>query len=443
VNIIPLNERKTAALLAVPEVLERSRRFDRTDVATAPCQRAKSASGQVSKNKEKAQEKRAYKFALRDKNAELTTINRCRFCGRQIAKADELAVLIVLDPPVGRGVQGVERAVWQGVQTCGSVWACPVCAAKIRHVRSLEIDAGSRAHLKGGGGVLMLTATIRHERLDTLKATLPVLTEGMGFLMRGRAFETMKEAIGYLGSIRTVEVTHGLSAGWHPHLHVLLFTEQPLTDREIAKLHEYLWERWKVYAEKETGRTVLKKRFTLEPVRSIEAIGKYLTKIVDESGRRVGDEMTRLDMKQGRHGSRSPWQLLEAGWTGDDLARALWQEYEQATKGRRCVVWSSGLKERLGVGAEVPDEQLATDDGAGAGQQLVARVPVTVAEFYAVRQVKGGFARALDVAENNGPDALRLMLALALAGQPGDLRPAPVWSDTGEVWRPNRGCDER
>src|SRR5262252_3284611 len=47
-----------------------------------------------------------------------------------------------------------------GVETCGSIWSCPVCAAKIRNERAEEIKRGLMHHisLRGGrGGVLLAT----------------------------------------------------------------------------------------------------------------------------------------------------------------------------------------------------------------------------------------------------------------------------------------------
>ena len=36
-------------------------------------------------------------------------------------------------------------AHYAGLTTCGSIWACPVCSAKIRNTRALEISAATAA----------------------------------------------------------------------------------------------------------------------------------------------------------------------------------------------------------------------------------------------------------------------------------------------------------
>ena len=50
------------------------------------------------------------------------------------------------------GLKGtdVDRVHWTGIKTCGSVWACLLCAAKIRAARAAEIDhlGNTRARLR-------------------------------------------------------------------------------------------------------------------------------------------------------------------------------------------------------------------------------------------------------------------------------------------------------
>lgn len=48
---------------------------------------------------------------------------------------------------------------YTGLQTCGSVWACPVCASKIAERRRLEIQQAMAAHQEQGGAVNLLTLT--------------------------------------------------------------------------------------------------------------------------------------------------------------------------------------------------------------------------------------------------------------------------------------------
>ena len=59
-------------------------------------------------------------------------------------------------------------ASYTGLQTCGSVWACPVCASKVAERRRSEIIAAMTAHKAAGGGVFLLTLTAPHQRCDCI-----------------------------------------------------------------------------------------------------------------------------------------------------------------------------------------------------------------------------------------------------------------------------------
>jgi hypothetical protein len=47
------------------------------------------------------------------------------------------------------------------------------------------------------------------------------------------------------------------------------------------------------------------------------------------------------------------------GVQGQEYARRLYAEFERGMKGRRTIAWSQGMREALGLGAELTDEQLA------------------------------------------------------------------------------------
>ncbi|MCD2198057.1 hypothetical protein LQ327_32265 [Actinomycetospora endophytica] len=66
------------------------------------------------------------------------------------------------DSPEGR------RAGFEGLVSCGSVWACPVCAAKVAAKRAEELAAVLDAVHAKGGSAFMLTMTIRHNAGDRL-----------------------------------------------------------------------------------------------------------------------------------------------------------------------------------------------------------------------------------------------------------------------------------
>jgi hypothetical protein len=67
-----------------------------------------------------------------------------------------------------------------------------------------------------------------------------------------------------------------------------------------------------------------------------ETAGAYICKLQD--GRGVGSEVARGDLKSGRLGSVTPFEILDYfERTGDAAAADLWAEWEQATHGRRAL----------------------------------------------------------------------------------------------------------
>jgi hypothetical protein len=72
--------------------------------------------------------------------------------------------------------------------------------------------------------------------------------------------------------------------------------------------------------------------------------------------------MTGAQHKRAKFGSRSSWELLHGIMRGDAEELELWQAYEQATRGKRALTYSRGLRDLLGIGAEVDDETIADSE---------------------------------------------------------------------------------
>ena len=93
------------------------------------------------------------RYALRTLLWDVSALHRLRGCGRGRRAA---VVGVRYSPGIGAG--------FSGLVTCGSVWACPVCSAKILARRSLELGAGLLAWEAAGGRLVMGTLTMRHHR---------------------------------------------------------------------------------------------------------------------------------------------------------------------------------------------------------------------------------------------------------------------------------------
>jgi hypothetical protein len=254
-----------------------------------------------------------------------------------------------------------------GTESCGSIWACPVCAAKIRNTRAEEISTGLSNHITAGGGALFVTLTLPHQAGDRLARTVELVSAGFRAINSGRSYREEHDVFGILGHIRAFEVTHG-DNGWHPHLHVILATVRPTTQNAAAALEarwQAKWDKWLTsngWPASLVGIGVRVDRVR----RDADAAGAYLAKLQEgeKIDRSVGNEVARADLKGGRRSSRVPFEILaDFGSDGlvDDLD--LWQEFQLATKGRSAIRWSKGLRALL-----LPDDDELTDEEIAAAE---------------------------------------------------------------------------
>lgn len=301
------------------------------------------------------------------------------------------------------------RATTRGLIVCGSVWLCPVCSAHIRFVRSLEIAEACRRHLEAGGGLLFWTATLRHHGGEALAPLLDGLLSAHGGVIRGAPWKRQAERYGILGRIRSTEVTWGQVNGWHPHLHAVWFTERPLTVAENDQLGAWLSERWQaMVARRGLQLPDLEHGSKLELVARGDAVGAYVAKVQEAAS--VPLEVARGDLKQGRPGRMVPFELLARAADGEASWLRRWWEYEAATKGRKCIAWSNGLRERLGIDPEREDEDLVADDATDE-DSLIA---VLHADEWAAVCRAGMDATLLEAAEDDGLNGVLATVAEAI-----------------------------
>lgn len=339
--------------------------------------------------------KRRERYALRDGLRRWTTIPRVEKCGRVRIAAD-------VQVKVYAG-----RAHYAGLLSCGSVWNCPVCAAKVAARRASEVHTVLTKHLEAGGGAEFLTLTLPHDMGDALANTRRIAANGWKRVQQGRGWMAIKEAVGITGTIRALEATYG-RAGWHPHNHVLVLTCRPFTDDERAQLLAHAFSAWSASVVKAGQRAPLIEHTTISPVRSVSDVSAYVTKIG------AALEVTQGAAKMGRRaGQRAPFAVLAdflAHGDADDLA--VWREWETGMKGAKQLTWSRGLKARFDVD-DVTDEALATEEVGGA---LVASLSAN--EWRVVCRTLSGPCAVLEAAEQGGADAVVLVVAAMVAHWP-------------------------
>ncbi len=309
-------------------------------------------------------------------------------------------------------------AVWTGIQHCASVWHCPVCAAIVAIRRAEEVaDAIERAKAMGYKPVL-ITYTARHHKRTRLAEQLEAMTKAYEALWRGEPAKRIKEKFDILGTIRALECTWAELNGHHPHMHALLFVPVDLDCTPKASesapdgFYEKIRDRWLRMAKKQ-DLTMNGHGFDLTD--SGVAVAQYVTKI---SKWTEADELTRWTMKGGKRNGRgdleqpvravdqhcSPWQLLEYAGLGDAKAAAAFREYATVFYGRRQLVWSDGLRDKLGMTKEQTDEELVVEES----QEATALADVRFTDDQGWLVVRGNDAHAefLEVLEDHIPALL-------------------------------------
>jgi hypothetical protein len=299
-------------------------------------------------------------------------------------------------------------AYYCGLETCGNVWLCPVCSAKIHHRRAAELRDALTTWTEHGHSATLVTITVPHDLDDPLSVLLDAQKDAWKHVTAGAAWQRLKRRLGIAGHIIALEFTWGDENGWHPHHHVLLVHDHDLDAAAIAVLHGHIHSRLGA-ACRDHG---LRQPDQLHAVRidpnvSPTAAGAYVAK---GGGWTPAEEMTRGDLKTSRTGSRTPFQILADYYaTGDTRDRQLWNEYARATRGLAAVRWSRGLRGAiLGPSAapEKTDHELAVDDTNG---ELVTHIPL--AAWSAIRLA--GLDLVLLVAAENGGESAAQSVAAA------------------------------
>lgn len=254
------------------------------------------------------------------------------------------------------------KGFYTNLQTCGSVWVCPVCAAKISESRRLELSGGLRKWQEAGGKVRHLIQTVRHHKGQSLEEVLEGIGKARKY-MRNRKPWKKKVSHFLAGTVRALEVTYG-DNGWHAHIHELLLIRPGLGLGEWLQMVNGLGEIGGMWRDA----CLTAGMGEPDPVHGIRIQnGQYAAAYAAKWG--LECEITKAHIKQARgRGGYTPFDLLREYKGGDRGAKTLFREYALAFKGKRQLVWSEGLKALLGI-VEASDEELAarTEEGDELG----------------------------------------------------------------------------
>lgn len=299
--------------------------------------------------------RRVERFALQSVARDILPKSRTAFCLRSRIKGGE-------GVGVWRSTQH-QTAHYSGLIVCGSVWTCPVCAAKISERRRLELQAAIAQHRESGGDAYLLTLTTPHGRRDDLEQLLAMQAKALASFTAQRAVKAVFAEMGELGRVRAFEVTHGRKGtnnGWHPHYHFLQFAKGGADAAQLMDWRTRLYLEWAKCCERAgLGTPSFQHGLDLQDGSKAD---KYLSKWGLEC------EMTKGHIKQAKAGGETPFDLLRAVLAdkGDKQAAALFAEFGRVFKGKRQLSWSRGLRARFDLAEEKTDDELAREQSEDA-----------------------------------------------------------------------------
>lgn len=321
-----------------------------------------------------------------------------------------------------------QRAFYGGLATCGSVWACTVCAAKIQERRREEIAQGidwayateQPAHvpaLLDGSKVMvpkeqlapvMVTFTFPHMRADVLRSLILKQREAFKYLREGNSFRLFCKRFGYQGLIRSLEVTHGQN-GWHPHTHELWFI-RPLKKREREAFLDFVKARWEKACVKagliDPSDQLKMRSFRMYScdVRFNVTTGDYLAK--QDGSRHWGADREMASSKAKTKNKFKGCHPHDFLMRDDEVGRRHYLEYALTMRDLRCrqLYWSPGLKQLCGVD-EKTDEETAEEQSESA--DILGFL--TADEWRSIYMAKAE-AELLDIADTGDWDRVQLLL---------------------------------
>ena len=279
--------------------------------------------------------------------------HRTRFC--QAARAHGAdAITIKLNRDDMRS-----DASFGGLQNCGCVWACPVCAPRIAVEKGEFILKALDWAKQTGHFPVMVALTARHNFGMTLEGFKSGFKEAWSKFSKHRSWQNFKLRFGITHWIANREVTHG-GNGWHYHMHLLLFIDLKAAAAadaaDIQSEMEALWISSLNAANLEGLPGIALK------VSAHSNVGeRYLVKIgltTSEETGKLEYEMTGSFNKD----SRTIWDILRHSYYGDEISGLLYLEYVAAMTGDNFITTSHGLVDLVNSVSEADTESSERQD---------------------------------------------------------------------------------
>lgn len=381
-------------------------------------------------------EARDERWRLRRAFRSVTESKRVRACGRPGAREDGSVVLRVTDA-TGTAAQkttGADGRVagFAGLFHCANVWLCPECSQRIAAKRAEELERVLAYHIERGRHPYMFTCTMRHYRGHALAACLKAAGKAWQAVISGRTWQAHKRLGGFVGYARALEITQSPENGWHVHFHVVIVFDHELSEDTLSTIADGMFSRWSA-ALVRAGFPAPTREYGLDVMGMDKTAGKSRKFATAREWARyvckgIAAEAVLGATKEAKGQNRTVRQLMTDAllpqvWetadgkrteTVDDDALRLLREYEQATKGRKQLTWSTKDHDlRTGVIEQKTDEEIAAEALEGEDVAVLPRETWEAVEPRA--------PELLSVTESGGPAAARAWL---------DERGLPWWKPT-------------
>jgi hypothetical protein len=311
-----------------------------------------------------------------------------------------------------------EKANYANLMRCGSVWVCPICARTVSEVRRDELlrtaEYWSKASIfdvlnaknikrnfeleknrhKLKMKIYLVTLTVRHSKDDELLRLKEGLTDAFDKLNGNRTGRQLWAEFGKVHHIRGLEVTWGLQNGWHPHLHVLVFSLYEHSNEELSEFKKKLGKEWQNCCV-ESG---LKKP-TIQHGIDIQD-GSYAATYINKFGeeipcRGMGDkldlEMTKSHMKRAKEKDRfTPFEMLEH-LDEMPMLKHKFREYSHAFFGAIQLNYSRGLKNLVRISDLTDDEVVELKENEKQEKVEVFTVNKSLFDILYINKLRGEF----------------------------------------------------
>ncbi len=382
------------------------------------------------KNGQPKKDPRDERFARRDRHQTVALGEAFRACGNRLT--GKAATLMA----------AAGEAAITGVCRCNNVHLCAWCGARILAVRAANAQAMADGLAAAGYGLHLGTSTLRHfprmpfgsNRKGERFGLVSVLHDGWrgAYGSAGRPWRRLRADFGVIGYERAYEDTWGPDTGFHLHWHTLWVTEAPLdADAQLA-FRRAIAKAWADGVRNAGGYEVSQTCDRPDcscggeghgtDLRSLNSgeegeTARYLYKDGDKGTAKIGLELSRQDLKDGRSGRLGPWQLGDAA--AEELAASggvpgvfteKYRERERGIFGVRKQYRTQGLNALVKL-LEIPQDERTEDEITDESGGLVPILVIPSGTWYRhIARVPGRRLDLVKVAEAHGIGGVRLLI---------------------------------